>query len=126
MQIKLVGYGRTKSADYQPEEIYIEAETESWEDPEQTILALKQKVTEFLGEDLKTKSLRAEQRELKECISTLKHRLDWGLQAFERLQSKFDQGIAILEANGVDTSSHRFPEFSEDELLEKFKLELKR
>ena len=125
MRIKLVGYGRTKSVDYQSEKIYIEAETESWEDPEQTILALKQQVAQLLGENSRIKSLKAEQRGLNGAISTLKHQLNWGVQAFERLRSKFDQGIAILEANGVDTSGHQFPEFAKDDFLEEFKLKSK-
>ena len=102
MKIDRVGFGATlNTGNYEKIELYLEAELEPWEDPLESIKALRRKIYEFQNDKQKSDELERKADLAETRLSNANHRLKTAKARWEELVKVRDQVLSILMAAGV-------------------------
>ncbi|NER40076.1 MAG: hypothetical protein F6J93_40150 [Oscillatoria sp. SIO1A7] len=114
MQIIKLGYERQKnSACSLSERVYLEAEIEDWENPEESFALLQKRALILLGVDAEVITAEERKKKLKDELRKIKRKGHSAVYVLKELKHKFERAVEVLQANGVNTDAYIFPDTSD-------------
>ena len=114
MRIIKLGYERPKNPAYSlSERVYLEAELEDWENPEESFALLQKRALILLGVDAEVITAEERKKKLKDELKKIKRKGHSAVYVLKELKYKFERAVEVLQANGVNTDAYTFPDTPE-------------